>query len=133
MEEAIPSLCSVQSVHIRTSGTTSFDKTKMGPRLIDQYLQSINHMMRIHREMPPGSFIDIQYRDLVSAPIDQFRRILEGMNLAVGSEDIAAASQWMARNGRGTHPPHHYVPEDYGVTAGQLAETFNTYHSKFLK
>lgn len=133
MDEAITSLASVQSVHIRTSGSTSFDRTELGPRLIDQYLKATHHMMDVHREMPPGTFIDVQYRDLVSDPLGQFRRMLEGMGLTVGPDDLKAASDWMAKNGRGTHPPHHYKPEDFGLSAEHLVQTFKLYHDKFLK
>jgi hypothetical protein len=133
MDEALTSLASVQSVHIRTSGSTSFDKAELGPRLIDQYLKATHHMMTVHTEMPAGTFIDIQYRDLVSDPVGQFRRMLEGMGLPVGPEDIKAASDWMAKNGRGTHPPHRYKPEDFGLSAEQLQQTFKFYHDKFLK
>jgi hypothetical protein len=131
MNEAITSLCSVQSLHIRTSGTTSFDKKEIGPRLIEQYLKATHHMMTVHREMPSGTFIDIQYRDLVADPIGQFRRVLEGMRLAVSEDDLKAASDWMAKNGRGTHPPHLYKPEDYGLTSNQL-EVFKFYDDVFL-
>jgi hypothetical protein len=132
MDESIPSLASVQSVHIRTSGTDSFDKREMGPRLIEQYLHGFDQMMALHRRLPAGSFIDIRYRDLVAEPIVQFRKVIEGMGLVCGAQDIDAASSWMSKNGRGTHPPHNYAPEDFGVTAAQLRETFKFYHDTFL-
>jgi hypothetical protein len=131
MDQALASLCSVQSAHIKASGSTTFDERAMGEHIIRQYQTSMRHMMEVHDDMP-NRFVDIQYRDLVEKPIDQFRKIIEGMGLACGTADIAAASQWMSKNQRGTHPPHRYKPEDYGVTAQQLRDSFKFYHDAFL-
>jgi len=132
MEQAIPSLASVQSVHIRTSGTTSFDRKEMGARLIHQYQTGFAAMMKLHKEMPAGSFIDVRYTDLVKNPIGQFRRVIEGVGLECGPADIAAAEDWMSKNHRGTHPPHNYTPEDFGVTAAELRDAFKFYHDAFV-
>jgi hypothetical protein len=132
MDQALSSLCSVQSTHIRASGSTTFDPKEIGPRVIYQYLITVNHMMEVHNEMP-HRFVDVQYKDLVSKPIETFRHIIEGIGLECGEADIKAATDWMSKNGRGTHPPHNYKPEDYGVSAQQLKDTFKFYHDKFLK
>jgi hypothetical protein len=132
LEQALPSLASVQSVHIRTSGTTNFDKHEMGERLTHQYLKVYKHMMAVHKERP-DLFIDIQYRDLVANPIESYRKMIEGMGLVCGPEDIAAAVDWMSQNGRGTHPPHGYKPEDFGFTVQGLRDSFEFYHQAFLK
>lgn len=89
--------------------------------------------MDVRRKMPPGTFIDIQYRDLISDPIAQFRKMIEGIGLDCGTADIDAAAQWMSKNGRDTHPPHKYAPEDFGVSVQQLSDTFKFYHDAFLQ
>jgi hypothetical protein len=131
MDQVIPSLCSVQSMHLQQSGSTSFDKTEMGNRLIAQYLPAFEDMMAVRREMPADRFIDVQYRDLLADPIGQFQRIMKGMGFAVTPDDVQEATTWMADNGRDTHPRHEYTPEEFGVTGRQLAETFKFYHDAF--
>jgi hypothetical protein len=131
LDEALPSLASVQHVHIRTSGTTNFDKAELGERLIHQYVSAYSHMMDVHREMP-DSFIDLQYRDTVATPIDQYRKAIEGLGLVCGPADIEAATDWMSKNHRGTHPPHNYKPEDFGLTRDGVRRTFKFYHDAFL-
>jgi hypothetical protein len=131
MDQALASLCSVQSTHIKASGSTTFDQREMGELIIRQYQTSMRHMMEVHQEMPER-FVDIQYRDLVEKPLDQFRKIIEGMGLSCTPEDLAAASNWMSKNQRGTHPPHRYKPEDYGVTSERLRDAFKFYHDAFL-
>jgi Sulfotransferase family len=131
MEEALASLCSVQSFHIKDSGSINFDPKEMGERIIGQYRTSMRHLISVNKASP-DRFINIKYRDLVADPIGQYRTIIEGMGLNCGIEDIAAAEKWMASNHRGTHPPHGYRPEDFGVTAQQLREAFKFYHDEFL-
>jgi Sulfotransferase family len=131
MDQVIPSLCSVQSMHIRQSGSSTFDKTQMGGRLIEQYLPAFQDMMAVREEMPADSFVDLQYRDLLSDPIGQFVRLMQSMGLEATPVDIAEASTWMANNGRDTHPRHEYTAEEFGTSNRQLSETFKFYHDAF--
>jgi len=132
MDQALASLCSVQSSHIGGSGARNFDRKEMGQRIIHQYLYCMKQMMEVHDEMP-DRFIDIQYKKLVSQPIEEFRRVITEMGLECGKADIDSASDWMAKNHRGTHPPHNYKPEDFGTSAQELRDTFKFYHDKFLE
>lgn len=131
MEQALASLCSVQSFHIKDSGSTTFDQRDMGERIIGQYQTSMRHLIEVRKAFP-DRFIDVRYQDLTSDPIGQFGKIIEGMGLACGPADIAAAQAWMSKNHRGTHPPHGYKPEDFGVTADRLRDAFKFYHDEFL-
>lgn len=131
IEQVIPSLCSVQSVHIRASGTDSFDRAELGPRHVAQFDAAMRDMIAVRREMPANKFVDVYYRDTVKEPIKVFRHIMEGMGLTVTPDDIHEATTWMAANGRDTHPPHTYKPEDFGVTAEGLRETFRFYHDVY--
>jgi hypothetical protein len=131
MDEVIPSLCSVQSMHIRQSGSPSFDRREMGRRLTEQYLPAFEDMMAVRASMQADRFVDVQYRDLLADPIAQFTRVLDAIGVPVTDEDVREASTWMAKNGRETHPTHDYAPEDFGVTAAELASTFRFYHDSF--
>jgi Sulfotransferase family len=131
MDEVIPSLCSVQSMHLRQSGASSFDQREMGRRLIDQYLPAFEEMLAVRREMPPGRFVDVHYRTLLRDPIGEFRRVLESIGVRVTQQDIAEATAWMAANGRDTHPRHQYGAEEFGVTGDELRDTFKFYHDAF--
>jgi hypothetical protein len=131
MDEVIPSLCSVQSMHLRQSGASTFDQRDMGRRLIAQYLPAFEDMMAVRREMPKQRFIDLHYRSLLSDPIDEFRRVLAAMGLHVTPQDAAEAETWMAANGRDTHPRHQYTAEEFGVTQEELRDTFKFYHDAF--
>jgi len=53
------------------------------------------------------------------------------MGLTPTAADLDEATTWMAANGRDTHPPHNYEPEDFGITAEELRETFKFYHDAY--
>jgi hypothetical protein len=131
MDEVIPSLCSVQSMHLRQSGATSFDQRTMGRRLIGQYVPAFEDMMAVRREMPKHRFVDLHYRSLLADPAGEFRRVLEAIGLHVTAQDIEEARTWMAANGRDTHPRHEYSAEEFGVTREELRDTFGFYHDAF--
>jgi hypothetical protein len=131
MDEVIPSLCSVQSMHLRQSGASSFDQREMGKRLIGQYLPAFEDMIAVRREMPSSRFVDLQYRSLLSNPIGEFCRILESIGVPAAPQDVAAATTWMAANGRDTHPRHRYTPEEFGTSREELSDTFKFYHDAF--
>jgi hypothetical protein len=131
MDQVIPSLCSVQSMHLLQSGSRSFDKSEMGARLTAQYLPAFDDMMAVRREMPADRFIDLQYRDLLADPLGEFRRVMTLLGHPPTATDIEEAKRWMSANGRDTHPPHAYTPEQFGVTARELSDTFGFYHDAF--
>ena len=131
MDEVIPSLCSVQSMHIQQSRTPSFNRQDMGKRLTAQYLPAFTDMMGVRSQLPADTFVDIQYRDLLADPIGEFRRVSAAIGTTAAARDVHEATTWMSKNGRETHPPHDYTPEQFGVTAGELAEAFQFYHHAF--
>ena len=131
MDEVIPSLCSVQSMHLRQSEAAGFDQRDMGPRLIAQYLPAFEDMLKVRQEMPQHRFVDLQYRSLLADPIGEFRRILHAIGVKATAQDIHEAETWMAANGRDTHPRHQYAAEEFGVTVEELQRTFKFYHDAF--
>ena len=116
---------------IRDSSTT-FDPKQLGAEGIDLYREGLKEYMALRQELSPSCFIDVQYQDLVTDPATQYRRALTQMGLTASAADERAAAEWMAANGRNTHPPHHYKPEDFGTTKEELVDAFRFYSDVFL-
>jgi Sulfotransferase family len=131
IEDVIPSFCSLQSTMLSPISST-FDRALLGQQGIDWFSRAIRLLMAVRKSHPADRFIDVQYRDMMTAPIDQFRRVMGLMGLPVRSEDEREAERWMAVNGRDTHPRHKYAPETYGVSRAQIAEAFGFYRDAFL-
>jgi hypothetical protein len=130
LESVIPSWSSLQYEMVRAAALP-FDKALLGPEAVELFEHSFDVLFRVREEMP-DRFIDVQYADLVANPLRQFRHILERMGLVVGPDDEAAAGAWMAKNGRDTHPRHHYRLEDYGVSREMIRTRLKSYYDAFV-
>jgi hypothetical protein len=131
MESVLPSFCSMQKTMMRLD-TLDFDATKLGPQAVYWFTEAFKRMFEFRKTVPKDLIIDIFYKDVITDPQGQFTGILKAMGLEITPADEVAAKKWMAENGRDTHPPHKYAPEDFGVTADQLAEAFKFYHDVFI-
>jgi hypothetical protein len=117
---------------MRPSGSTTFDLRTLGGRVLQTYRDGLEHFVDARERLPPERFIDVQYRELMADPLGEFRRLLHAMGLAPTPADAAAAAAWLSRNGRDTHPEHHYRLEDYGASAQEVEAMFRFYHDRFV-
>jgi hypothetical protein len=125
IDRVIASWCSLQYEMIK-GAAHPFDKSVLGPEAIELLTNGFETLLRVRKEQP-NRFIDVEYHDLVANPLEQFRRLLSAMGLAVGLQDERAAAEWIARNRRDTHPSHHYRLEDYGLTADRVTAALRFY------
>ena len=133
VDQMIPSLCSSQSMLIRPSQCANFDKRELGQRLARMYKDAFTDMVKVRAETPAERFVDVQYRDLISDPLGQFRHLMELMGLTVDQRDERAASDWLEENRRGSFPTHEYDLREFGLDQADLDETFKFYHDAFVK
>jgi hypothetical protein len=131
--DVMSSWCSAQSVLLRAAQSTTFKAAELGPRVMQMYLEGLQLYLRAREQFPAERFVDVTYRRLMRNPLGEFKRVLELLNFKVTPADETAASEWLSKNGRDTHPPHHYRPEDYGLTREMLESTFKFYHDRFVK
>jgi hypothetical protein len=131
IENVIASYCSIQSLTVSNYSDT-FDQARSGTYIMRLFTEALQTLIEVRRHEPSERFIDVQYRDLVADPLGEFRRAMRLMNLNVDVEDEAAATAWMSKNGRDSHPRHKYNAADYGVTDQQLMEAFGFYRKAFL-
>jgi hypothetical protein len=127
------SWASAQAPLTRPSGSSTFDVKKLGALVLKTYYDGLQHFIDAREKLPADRFIDIQYKTLMADPLGQFRLLLQQMGLTVTAADLAAAREWLSRNGRDTHPPHHYRLEDYGSSAAEVEERFAFYHRQFVQ
>jgi len=132
LENVVTSYCSMHET-LGPVGSPAMDMKSIGPEWIGHFQAAIKDLVDIRSGPAGGRFIDVQYKQTVSEPIAQFRRVMEEMGLTVTDEDTRAADKWMSDNRRENHPPHHYSAEDYGMTNEQLAEIFRDYHERFVR
>ena len=132
LQNVIVSYCSLQSVTVRNF-SANFDPAEQGPRAIWLFREALQDLISIRRDYPATRFVDVQYQDTVTRPLEVFRDTLMAMGMCVTDEDMAAARGWMSSHGRDTHPPHRYAAEQYGMSANTLSQQFEFYHQRFLQ
>ncbi len=132
LESVLISYCSLQRLTISLY-SNSFDPKTLGQGAIGAFRSAIDNLIAVRESYPSERFVDVQYRDTVSQPMDVYRSTMRAMGIAPSANDERAASDWMAANGREKHPPHHYKPEDFGVTREEIARRFADYHERFVR
>lgn len=132
LESVIASFASMQYQMIK-GYTRDLDATLLGAQAMDVFDRALHHMLEVRKDIPSGRFVDVRYDELVAQPIAQFRRVIEAMGLRVTDEDIQAATDWMAHNGRDTHPRHRYTPEQFGIDQKDLERRFQFYLDAFVR
>jgi hypothetical protein len=132
LESVAISYCSLQSLTI-SKYSNCFDPRTLGHDAIDVFKSAIDNMVAVRRDYPKERFIDVQYRDTVTRPFEVYQETLRALGYTPTEADERAAREWMAANGREKHPPHHYTPENYGVTREELDRAFAEYHQSFVR
>jgi hypothetical protein len=132
LQNVIVSYCSMQRLLVQDFSLT-FQAKALGPQAIEVFRHALEGLIAVRQEYPADRFIDVQYEDTVSRPLEVFRTTMTAMGVPPTLEDMQDAATWMAGHGRDTHPPHVYSAEDYGITAEAIARDFGFYHDAFLK
>jgi hypothetical protein len=131
LEKTIPSICSMRKMSIQDSSST-FNPKQLGAEGIALYRDGLKAYLDLRKELPPRRFIDVLYKDAVSQPMAVYTRVLGELGLTLSAADKQAGADWMAANGRDTHPRHHYTPEEFGTTREELVRAFKFYADRFL-
>jgi hypothetical protein len=113
--------------------STTYDPKRYGRDAIGLFERSVAHLAEVRGEARYADrFIDVRFEDTFERPIEVFTNSMKSLGLKAGESDLSAARGWMAANGRETHPPHSYAPEDYGMNAEQIDAAFAEYHAAYL-
>ena len=113
--------------------SSTYDPKQYGRDVIGTFRQSVDHFMEVRSEPRHADrFVDVRFQDTFERPVEVFTEVLEQLGIDVRDSDLEAARAWMAANGRETHPPHNYAPEDYGLTAEEIDAAFAPYHEEYL-
>jgi hypothetical protein len=78
-------------------------------------------------------FTDVWYRDAVTDPLVQIERIYAAVDLEPVPEGLSAMKAWLAKQAREPRPPHHYTPEQFGLSEAAISEAFAGYLDRFVE
>ena len=80
-----------------------------------------------------GRILDIAYRDTVDDPIGTVRRIHEHFGLPFSIAHQRNIEARIEQDAANRTKAHRYTPEEYGMSAGEIASRFKDYRQKFAE
>jgi hypothetical protein len=129
--ETIPSLASlIAGVWVIYSDVA--DPKEVGSQWARKFARGMTHTMAVREQLGEGRFLDLWFRDTVSQPLEEIRKIYDFLGMKLIPEARAEMSQWQEFNRRELRPPHEYTLEEFGFTEEALKRQFRAYRERFI-
>ena len=97
----------------------------------DMLAISIERVGAFRRAHPEHPILDVQYDDLVRAPLETVAGIYAACGDTLGDEAASAMKTYVAGHGRGRFGEHRYDLADFGLDKGQISERFSAYVERY--
>lgn len=128
--KSIPSICSLIWIFRKYYENPGNDPALIGPRKMAYWAAAMDRTLA-QRTARPDNFLDIQFGDIVHDPLGAVRRVYAFCGLVLDPAVEAAMRRWIADNAKDKHGAHRYAPEDFGLTAGAIADAFAHYTAEY--
>lgn len=128
LENSVPSLCSLTAT-IDQLCYTEIDPRQVGQRVLHYTEQLIERGLKARDRNPDATIWDVQYEQLIAAPIEEVRRIYERFGLTVSPAFEQAMQQHLSQ-GR-PEKLHKYTLEQFGISSVDLQTRFSGYLERF--
>jgi hypothetical protein len=126
----VASYCSMMA-HGRALFSDRVDPREVGQQLAERAERAVARAMQVRDRMPPGSFLDVAYPDLLEDPIKQVGRIREFLELRPSSGADAAMQRFLAAHPQHKDGVHRYRLEDFGLDRARLELRFESYRNRY--
>ena len=127
--ETIPSYCSMVSTLAEPLSNKSFAKN-LGKHWEEKLSRALKHCMHVS-DNHPNQFLDLNYKKLISEPIDEMEVIYNFLDKPYSSEAKEKMILWKEENIQNKHGSHEYNVEDYGINDKKILEDFDEYITKY--
>ncbi|HKY90313.1 MAG TPA: sulfotransferase [Nevskiaceae bacterium] len=119
----VPSTCSLFSCFRKPYTEAGIDARAV--------LMGLAYPTQLHlqnrRKLPPHTFLDVHFRDIVADPAQVVQRIHRHGGLALTDTALANVMAWDRSNPQNKQGHHRYSLESYGLSGGQVEEAFKDY------
>jgi hypothetical protein len=129
--ETIPSLASMIFELWRIYSDNA-DPVKVGQQWSRKFACGMAHTMAVRDAGAEDRFLDLWFRDTVSDPLGEIRKVYDFIGMDLTPEAEAEMRAWQDFNRRELRPTHEYSLEQFGFTQEGLAEQFAGYRSRFI-
>ena len=128
--QTVPSYVSMQAALYKLSAEISDEE--VGAYWLKRLTEWMKRFELARQRIGENRFIDIDYRQVARAPLDEAKRVLDRMGIAMTSDVKAALDEFMAGNQREQRPAHEYSPDRFGLEEGQIISAFANYRSRYI-
>lgn len=128
--ETVPSYVSMQATLYRlTAHVDERDVADFWVRRLAQWMTAFEAQRAAIGE---ARFIDIDYRDVIRAPLEQAMRVIRLLDIAAGADTEAALRDFLAGNAREQRPAHNYSLDGFGLNSAAIEGGFSDYRSRYI-
>jgi hypothetical protein len=127
----IPSFSSL--VHgLWAGGSDSADAYEAGHQWCATFEEHLNKCLEDRRSMARERFIDVDFRDTVSRPLEVVERIYRRTGLPMTEDARRRIEGYMQSHPREGRPKHEYTLEQFGFTQAELERRFKAYRERHI-
>jgi hypothetical protein len=128
--ETIPSLASM-IFEIWRIYSDSADPVRVGEQWARKFARGMSHTMAVREQLGEERFLDLWFRDTVSNPLGEIRKVYDFINMDLTPAAEAEMRAWQDFNRRELRPVHEYSLEQFGFTEEGLRAQFKAYRDRF--
>ncbi len=127
----IPSFTSfVYSLWAGVSDTAS--PQEAGQQISGYFERMLNRCLTLREHLAPEKFVDVDFRDTVSQPMQVIERIYKAIDLPLNALARAQIMGYLATHPREGRPTHQYTLEQFGLTSLDLEHRFARYRARHV-
>lgn len=128
--QTVPSYVSMQAALYKLSAKISDEE--VGAFWLKRLTEWMNRFELARQRIGEDRFIDIDYRQVARAPLDEAKRVLDRMGIAMTSDVKAALDEFMAGNQREQRPTHEYSVDRFGLEEAEILSAFADYRNRYI-
>lgn len=122
--EMVSSLSNLQACYLNLWRGTAMSPEDVGEYCLERYRRVAGAAAGLQRRVAPGQYFELDYRQLVAAPFDSVRSVLEHFDYPIHPEAEAQVLKWVE-----THPQprNRHSLDRYGLEESRVRGTLSGY------
>jgi hypothetical protein len=128
--KVVPSFCSMMA-HARRMFSDDVNLRDVGRQFSAKQLEGVTLAMKARESLPPESFVDVHYSDLMADPTKEIRRIYDFLGYELTGTTVAVMDRFRTQNPKGKRGTHRYGPEAFGLAREELDRDFAEYRGRY--
>jgi len=129
--QAIASLCSLQSNVMNMWRDVPLSKKQANKIILHRWLVPLQRMMQFRATLDSTRIFDVQYKNLLTNPINTIKQIYDYFGADPDSNTIDRMEQWLTENQQHKHGKHDYTLTDIGIEPEEIDTLYADYIEQF--